>query len=455
MSLTWLGMLMIVCWVLTLIGGLGVHVLEHFNGRKLEAYCRMRRQPQRFGEILDEYEEVSVAAQYLLLFGLVLGSLAAGAWFFTSGEVVHRNGRLWTEVSNLKFFGWIVSWLVLLTLAGLWLPRLAVRYSSSFFLYHSWPFWRGIAVLAGPFLGLGDVFTWVGQRLTDEPEDESFEEEMIEDEIRTMITAGQRDGLFSDGVPEMIQGVMDLDENDVQSIMTPRSLLDALSLDMPWDDVVRFVADCGRTRLPVYRGNLDTVVGILFVKDLLCALADKDFEPSSASLEGILRKPWFIPDSKPVDELLRIFLHNRNHMAIVVDEYHQVVGVVTIEDALEEIVGEIADELDIDEDSELLYDEVNHSVEAEGKVQVESVSKLLGVELPESDDYDTIGGLVVHRLSEIPKVGTTVEFDGVRITVLRATRRMIQRVQIELIGGNHEKPRGNSIPDPSSSAADN
>ena len=433
MSVSWLGMLMLVCWVLTLIGGMGVHVLEHFNGRKLEAYCRLRRKPQRFGEILDEYEQVAVAAQYVLLFGLVLGSLAAGAWFFSSGDVIHRDGRLWTEVGNLTILGWIVGWLVLLTLAGLWLPRLAVRYSSSFFLYHSWPFWKALAILTGPFLGLGDVFTWVGRRLTDDPEDDSYEEEMIEDEIRTMITAGQRDGLFSEGVPEMIQGVMDLDESDVQSIMTPRSLVDAVSLELPWEEVVQFVADCGRTRLPVYRDTLDNVVGILFVKDLLSALADPQFVPGPSSLEGMLRKPWFIPASKPVDELLRIFLHNRNHMAIVVDEYRQVVGVVTIEDALEEIVGEIADELDIDEDSELVYDEQTHCVEAEGKVPIESVGKLLGVELPESDDYDTIGGLVVHRLSEIPKAGTTVDIERVRITVLRATRRMVQRVQIQLI----------------------
>jgi putative hemolysin len=433
MSVTWLGMLMFVCWVLTLIGGTGLHVLDHFNGRKLEAYCRLQRKPQRFGEILDEYEQVTVAAQYLLLFGLVLGSLAAGAWFFTTGDVVQRDGRLWTDVSNLIILNWIISWLVLLTLAGLWLPRIAVRYSSTFFLYHSWPFWKVLVVVAGPFLGLGNIFSWLGQRLTDEPQDESYEEEVIEDEIRTMIAAGQRDGVFSEGVPEMIQGVMDLDESDVQSIMTPRSLVDAVSLDLPWEEVVQFVVDCGRTRLPVYRGNLDNVVGILFVKDLLSVLANKTFEANAASLEGILRKPWFIPESKPVDELLRIFLHNRNHMAIVVDEYRQVVGVVTIEDALEEIVGEIADELDIDEDSELVYDELTHCIQAEGKVPIESIGKLLGVDLPESDDYDTIGGLVVHRLSEIPKAGTSVEIDRVRITVLQSNRRVVQRVQIELI----------------------
>ncbi|MCA9134668.1 MAG: HlyC/CorC family transporter, partial [Planctomycetales bacterium] len=393
--------------------------------------------PQRFGEILDEVDRAAIAAQYLLLFGLVIGSLAAGAWFFTSGDVEHRDGKLWSEVSRWTMIGWITSWLVLLTLAGLWLPRIVVRYSSSFFLFHSWPVWKGLAILTGPFSGLGDVFSWLGQRLTDEPEDDNFDEEMLEDEIRTMLTTGQREGVFSEGVPEMIQGVMDLDENDVQSIMTPRSLVDAINVDAPWDEVLAFVADCGRTRLPVYRGNFDNVIGILFVKDLLCALVDKSFEPTAESLELMLRKPWFIPESKPVDELLRVFLHNRNHMAIVVDAYHQVAGVVTIEDALEEIVGEIADELDVDEDSEIFYDEDTHRIEAEGKVPVESIGQLLGVNLPESDDYDTVGGLVVHRLSEIPTVGTTVELNGIRITVLRASKRVVQRVRIELVDSDN------------------
>ena len=423
MSVSWLGMAMCVCWALTLLGGLGVHVLENFNGRKLEVYCRLKRNSKRFGEILDSQEQASLAAQYALLFGLVVGSLAAGAWFFGNGEVQQQNGRLISAVGPLKFLGWVTSWLVLLTLAGLWLPRIVVRYSSSLFLYHSWPLWKGLAILTSPFAGLGDVFSWLGQRLSDTPEDDDFEEEMLEDEIRTMVQAGQRDGVFSEGVPEMIQGVMRLDDVDVEQIMTPRSMVDAINIESPWETVVRYVADCGRTRLPVYRGTHDNVIGVLFVKDLLSVLANPEQRPGPETLESILRKPWFIPAGKPVDQLLQVFLHNRNHMAIVVDEYHQFMGVVTIEDALEEIVGEIADELDIDEDSEIVYDEVTHQVEAEGKVPIESIEKLLGIELPESDDYDTIGGLIIHRLSEIPKVGTEVEVNGIRITVLKATKR--------------------------------
>ena len=424
---------MCVCWAITLFGGLGIHVLENFNGRRLEAYCRLKRKPERFGEILDEQEAAALGARYLLLFGLVVGSLAAGAWFYTSGSFELQGEKLTSDVGFFTLVAWILSWLVLLTLAGFWLPRIAVRYSSSLFLFHSWPLLKLLAVVTRPISGFGDVFSWLGHRLSDEPDSADFEEEMLEDEIRTMVTAGQRDGVFSDGVSEMIQGVMDLDENDVEGIMTPRSQVDAVNVDLPWIDVVKQVAECGRTRFPVYEGTLDNIVGLLYVKDLLSVLADETFVSDSRTLRSILRKPWFIPSSKSVDELLRIFLHNRNHMAIVVDDYQQFIGVVTIEDALEEIVGEIADELDVDEDSEILYDEATHQIEAEGKVPIESLSKLLGVELPESDDYDTVGGLVIHRLSHIPQIGTEVEVKGVRITVLRATRRVVQRVKLEII----------------------
>lgn len=433
MSISWLGLLMGVCWAITLLGGLGVHVLSNFDGRKLEAYCRLKRRPEKFGEILDLYDEAAVSARYLLHFGLVLGSLAAGGWFYGSGDVTLENGQLSSAVNGITIVGWVVSWLILLTLAGLWLPRIVVRYNSSLFIYHSWALWKLLVNVTSPIAGFGEVFSWVGQRLSDEPQDEDHEEDVLEDEIRTMVAAGQREGVFAPGVQEMIQGVMELDDADVEKIMTPRSMVDAIDISLPWDVVVQNVVACGRTRLPVYRGTPDKIVGILFVKDLLSTLVEHQAAEAPPKLESILRNPWFIPGNKRVDELLQVFLHNRNHMAIVVDEYQQFVGVVTIEDALEEIVGEIADELDIDEDSGLFYDAETHQVEAEGKVPVESIGKLLGVSLPESDDYDTVGGLIIHRLSEIPSIGTEVELNGIRLTVIKATKRKIQRIRLELI----------------------
>ncbi len=429
---------MAVGWILTLIGGMGIHVLDNFNGRRLEAYCRMRRNLDRFGRILDGYEDAAIASQYLLLCGLVVSSLAAGGWFTLNAYTADAVDLRVSNVDHWRLLSLFGGWLVLLILAGLWLPRVVVFYSSSLFLYYTWPIWETLTRILQPIVAFGDVFSWLGYRLSDDPEGIAPEEEMIEDEIRTMVSAGERDGYFAQGVREMIEGVMELSENDVASIMTPRSMVDAIDIRMSWDQILRAVVDCGRTRIPVYEGTLDNVIGILFVKDLLRVLADPNVPRTQQTLRSILRRPWFIPANKPVDELLRMFLHNRNHMAIVVDDYQQVIGVVTIEDALEEIVGEIADELDVDEDSAVVYDEERHRIDAEGKVPLEVVGKILGVELPQSDDYDTVGGLVVYRLGRIPRPGEILEMDRVRLTVLQATPRAVKRVRLELIDAESE-----------------
>lgn len=466
MSISWLCILMVVCWALTLVGGLGVHVLGNFDGRKLEAYCRLKRRLNTFGDVLDNYDSAAGSAQYLLHFGLVLGSLAAGAWFYNYGNVEIRAGKLTSAVAGITIAGWVVGWLFLLTLAGLWLPRILVRNSSSLFIYHSWPLWRALNIFTQPIAGLGDVFAWVGHRLTDKPDETESEEEMLEDEIRTIVAAGRRDGVFSSSMQGMIQGVMELNEADVEKIMTPRSSVDAIDINAPWERIIKQVVKVGRTRIPVFRDHFDNIIGVLFVKDLLNGLSPGNqystpsdlpttrltdvaakldnlvgpaiSEGQSFNLESVLRKAWFIPKTRKVDELLQMFLHNRNHMAIVVDGYQQIAGVVTIEDALEEIVGEIADELDLDEDAAIFYDEKTHRVEADGKVQIQEIEKMLGVDLPQSDDYDTIGGLIIQRLSEIPAVGTEVEAGNMRITVLKATKRMIQRVRIEIIENSAE-----------------
>lgn len=448
MIISWLAIAMVLCWCLTLLGGIGSQVLSNFDGRKLEALCRLKRRPEFFGVILDRYDSAAVAMQYVLHFGLVLGSLAAGACFEHWGTEALADDSQAGLVAWLKIVSWVVGWLFLLTLAGLLLPRILVRDSSSIFLYHTWPVWQTLFVLTRPITGLGDVFAWLGHRLTDSAEEPESEEEMLEDEIRTIVAAGQRDGVFSPSVQGMIQGVMELNDSVVEKIMTTRNAVDAIDASLPWDKLVQEVVKCGRTRIPVYRDTFDNIIGILFVKDLLGGLSTSQHSApgtpphhgdilagisETQDIEKLLRKAWFIPTNRPVDEVLQMFLHNRNHMAIVIDDYRRVAGVVTIEDALEEIVGEIADELDLEEDSDIYYDEKTHRVEADGKVMVERISEILGVDLPISDDYDTIGGLIIQRLSEIPKVGTQVETGELRITVLKATKRMIQRVQIEII----------------------
>ena len=191
------------------------------------------------------------------------------------------------------------------------------------------------------------------------------------------------------------------------------------------------VLDSGRTRLPVYRETLDDVVGVLYVKDLLPELTSDS--SSERSIEDLIRKPWMVPGSRRVDELLQEFLHSRSHMAIVLDEHHQVSGVVTIEDALEEIVGEIVDESDDEEQVDFSIVD-DWTADMSGRVMVDEVNERLGWELPEAEDYETIAGYVLHSVGYIPEQGEQLQVGPLEVTILRASTRQIERMRLRHTG---------------------
>jgi CBS domain containing-hemolysin-like protein len=283
-----------------------------------------------------------------------------------------------------------------------------------------WPLTVGVAVVES-----------IARRLAARHEETEDEEAAFEDEIRTIVSAGQREGLLEADARDMIESVIELGDADVSDVMTPRSEVDAIEVGMPWPDLLRYVVEVGRTRLPVYDASLDNIVGILYVKDLLQELSKTAAQPHRP-LRSLLRSAWSVPETKPLDDLLREFLRTRNHLAIVRDEYQTMVGVVTIEDVLEEIVGEIADEWDEETADEIL--QISEAVaEATGRVRIDELNERLGIELPESDEFDTIAGFVIARLGHIPKPGEKVSAGNRRITVIAATRRRVDRVRIEIL----------------------
>jgi len=427
--------------LMTSAGGLGIHVFSRFNGGELERYCRLRKNRERYGEILDDHTQVISSAFYLHLLGLCLFLPTVALWLATN------QGLIW-ETSSRNIAARNDWWSLMLQAArptvmiflilglSIWLPRAVARAAPAGFIYHTWPIWRVVGSLIAPFAAIGGIFEAIGLRLRDQQPDEHFEEESLEDEIRTKIAAGQREGLVGVGVTEMVAGVMNLDEEDVTRIMTPRSAVDAIDGDLPWQDILKRVAETGRTRLPVYRETPDNIIGILYAKDLLPMLSTnpEGVGLEKISLQSLLRKPWFVPDTKQVDELLRDFLHNRNHIAIVLDSYHQFVGVVTIEDALEQIVGEIADELDDEVTNLARVVETGEIVDAEAQVTIDDLNKKFGWHLPESDDYDTLGGLIISRLGMIPPESTQLLIDGISMEVTRATKRQILQVKLRYVG---------------------
>lgn len=431
MGNAWLFMLVSgVGFLISSIGGLGAELLDSFAGRSLEAFCRVKKRRERFGSVLEHQDAVIRGSEYLRMIGTVLFLIAG-----TAALILPRTGDQSPVTADLfiPLSGWVVLATVSMMFVHSWLPEAVTRFASAPVLYHTWPFWRSLSSAMNPFSIPGDVIEAVTRRLSGRDESEDESEELLEDEIRTIVAAGTNKGIFGPGIREMIQNVMDLSDDTVGHIMTVRGDVDAVELGDSWADVMQQVIESGRTRLPVYDGTLDKVVGVLYVKDLLPELSDG--KTPSRPLEEIMRHAWTVPVDRSVESLLREFLHSRSHMAIVLDEFQQTAGVVTIEDALEEIVGEIVDESD--EDEETRFEIIDEStVIVSGRVMIDDLNDRLHWELPESDDYETIAGLVLSNLGEIPEPGATFQIGDAAFEVLQATRQKIEMMEVRYRPGH-------------------
>jgi magnesium and cobalt transporter len=224
----------------------------------------------------------------------------------------------------------------------------------------------------------------------------------------------------------MIASVIEFGDRRAGQIMTPRTDIVALPLDAPADAIRRTVIEAGHTRIPVYDGDVDNVVGILHAKDLL-----KVDSPGPIDLRAMMRKPLFIPETKPLDELLAEFKARKSHMAIVLDEYGGTAGLVTLEDLIEEIVGDISDEHDRAQ-SPLLKRIDGQTVEVDGRMYIDDLNDALGLNLPEDADYDTVAGFVFSELGFIPPVGESLRARGAVFTVLAADARKITRIRVQV-----------------------
>ncbi|MGE5264454.1 MAG: hemolysin family protein [Acidobacteriota bacterium] len=274
--------------------------------------------------------------------------------------------------------------------------------------------------LARPFLGDAAVFLPLI-----EPHPESVEPEVVREEaLEQMVDVGEKVGLIESNEHEMISGVIRLDRTMAREIMVPRMDMVALDIEMPLVAALNVIVEGAHSRVPIYEDNVDHIAGLLYAKDLLRTLRDGR---SEVPLREVLRPAHFVPESMPVNELLQELQESKVHMAIVVDEYGGTAGVVTIEDVLEEIVGEIQDEYDVGE--EPLVEQVSENEAVfDARVTVDDVNDALSVQLPH--ESDTLAGLVYRRLQKMPKVGDQVHLDGLTISVLSVAGRRIKKVRV-------------------------
>ena len=247
------------------------------------------------------------------------------------------------------------------------------------------------------------------------------------EEIRGAVEYHHSEGLVEARDRRMLGGVLDLSEMDVSQVMVHRMSISMVDADLPIRELVAQVLKSDHTRIPIYRGNPENIIGVLHAKDLLLAISEADGEMSKVSVDRIRREPWFIPDTTNLKDQLNAFLKQRNHFALVVDEYGALQGLVTLEDILEEIVGEIEDEYD--NAVEGLRRQPDGSVSVAGSVAVRDLNRAMDWSLPDEPAV-TVAGLVIHEAQAIPKIGQAFIFHGHRFQVVKRVRNRITALKI-------------------------
>ena len=248
------------------------------------------------------------------------------------------------------------------------------------------------------------------------------------DQLLGMIATAEQQQLIGTESRIMLEGVMKISQKHVAEIMIPAPKMDMLDIGMDIDEMLNLIIDIGHSRYPVYENEKNNIIGILMTKDVL-----KWQRAPELNLKVLLRTAVFVPETKNLTDLLRDFKKNRNHMAMVIDEFGQISGLVTFEDLLEEIVGEIEDEFDTDTDTGEIYSLVDKSFRVAGHTPVTKVNESFGIHLEESDEgpFETIGGLVAHLMGHVPSKGEHLDIQGLRFEVMYSKSGVVKWFRVK------------------------
>ena len=251
-----------------------------------------------------------------------------------------------------------------------------------------------------------------------------FSSNNIEEQIQHLIDVGEEAGQLSEHEGNMLQGILELRDTLAREIMVPRTEITGIRLDTPLDQIIDLISEKGHSRYPVFEEDVDHISGILHVKDLI-SLWKPDTQ--DMDLKALLRPCRFIPDNKHISDILRDFQNESFHMAIVTDEYGGTSGLLTIEDILEEIVGDIQDEYDKEETLIEQIDQQTFVVDA--RVDIEDLEEILQIDFPEGT-YESVGGFIIHLVARVPGVGEVITFDNLEFVIEEADERKIERIRV-------------------------
>jgi CBS domain containing-hemolysin-like protein len=391
-----------VVWALVVLFAVGEAALHHQSWSKLEEELEGPRARARYARYLEHrrvYSGICLAAR--------VGAAALLVWLI--------GHRAWQETG--RFAAALPAAAALIVVAEL-VGRLVGRRWSSWVLLLALPLLYALAYPVREFKGLARV-----SAADEEPEPEVVA--AAEEEIRVALEDGAVEGALEAEQKQMIEGILRFREVDVAQVMTPRPDIESLEADTELAEAIRLLESYHHSRVPVYERTLDRVVGVVYVKDLLPAARG---EGPGRRVRDVMRPALFVPETKALGPLLQELQNQHVQMAVVLDEYGGVRGVVTVEDIMEEIVGEIQDEYDDEDLENRLHVRSAGGVEADARVRIDEINEQFDLDVPEDEAYDTIGGFVTTRFARVPDAGEELRTDGLLVRILQSGPRAVRRV---------------------------
>jgi len=318
--------------------------------------------------------------------------------------------------------------IIIFSTFGLAVPHAWAKYAGEKILSRTYKLLLFFTITVSPFLYLWAFIDSLVRRLAGvtETTPEEQQEEKQQDFLNGL-EQHRTEGVLDEEQQEMIENVLELSETTAGEIMTPRTDMIAVEVNSSLQEVLKTITDAGHTRVPVYEENIDNIIGLIYAKDLLSEIGK---DQADFRLRDKMREAYFVPETKPLRILLHEFQNQKQHIAVVLDEYGGTAGVVTLEDILEELVGEITDE----------YEEIppepvrkidQNTIDVDARTYVDDLNDQFELNLPEDEDYDTIGGFVFSRLGYIPKTGENFDYENLKFTIASAEARRIRRVKIQ------------------------
>ena len=414
----------LVIWLIVFVAAASFFSL---NSLALRIFSRVRLQDafkaagkdKSDDEFVDNAEKLALTCSF---FGIIFNVCILSTLLCI---VVHITGAFDLRTGSITFILGVLLYLVF----DAAIPSAWAKYKGEKILVHTYALLLMLSVPAYPVILVLKFHDIIVRRLAGvtETSGEDIQEEKQE-EFLNIVEQGKMEGVVDEEEQEMIENVLELDETNVDKIMTPRTDIVAIRADADFETILKIIRNEGHSRIPVYEKNIDHIIGLIYAKDLL---AEFGKEHKEFKLRDKLREAYFVPETKSLRQLLHEFQEQKLHIAIVLDEYGGTAGIITIEDIIEEVMGDITDEYDGHTPPETILQIDDSTVDVDARVHIDDINEKLDIALPEDGDYDTIGGFVFSHLGYIPADNETFEYEGLKFTITDVESRKINRLRIQ------------------------